>query len=196
VTEAASVNSIALINKALTNTATPSDVASARVALATLFAYLEETGMNQKLQAAALAAKADFIENGVSDGQIRAQYSGLEARGMKLPLNQYRNAMMNGAGERQQMIAALQKEGIKGMEQQLLTGLAAAQAQMAAMPAERGPLHLSGWNLTLQPHLRRVVTCANLAAFFGYLAAQYPEFAEFLGTLAALYALEDSFGWC
>lgn len=196
VVTSAETQTISLINKTIENKADTTDVASARVALATLFANLQESGLNDQIQAKILASKDDFLRYGISSKQIEKQHGQLEKQGVKLSLNQYRNSAYTSSEQRESLIALIEKNGIVAVEQQLLNALAAHQTSLNS-GASRW-MNFSSLNLGPKVLFRRTagLTCGQLASIMVLAIAVQPELAAVLGPVAALYSLEDSFGWC
>lgn len=187
VVASSNINAVNLINRALSNALQASDVRATVVSLGTLFAHLQETGTNQKVQEQMLAHEDEFLNKGITEEQIQVQYAYTRSQGSQLLLPQFRSVLITTQVERQSLMAELKTQGLWGMEQQLLARLNLAEARM---PHERLSPRVSLMNLNITRI--EVKGCALLAAIFAAGAFFCPP----LAIIAAIYAILDALGVC
>jgi hypothetical protein len=207
-TTAATVNLVALFNKLQDGTAQAADVRGARVALATAFAQMQQTGANDQYTAQILAQEDSFLNKGISEEQIQQHINSLTAMGAQINPNQYRNTLFSTRQQRLTILANLKKNGIWGMEQRLLSSLQTLESTLQSRGPTSAGLRLSsaynsgGESLRLleyqrngapRAHLQRV-DCNTLAAVYGicFILVPNPLFA--IAAIAAAWAAGE--GYC
>lgn len=184
----ANVNTATMLNKTVQSTVTPADIQGAMVALGTLFANLQELGINSSVQAEIISQQSQFV-NGLTESQIEAEYAYLSQAGVAITLTQYRNAVAAAIPYYQTMMRTFQQVGLWGIEQQFLNELSAEESRLVSTGS---PGALISLDITPHPHLLRTGVCAVMAAVFAIAAFFCPP----LALVAAVYALEDAFGLC
>ncbi len=186
-----------LVNKVQAGTLQAGDVQEATVAVGTLFAYLQETGMNDQLQASLLAEQDDIVNNGPTEERIETLYAQIRSKGVNVQLGQFRNSMFTTSAARQQMITQLQKFGLWGIEQETLASLQQLQQELSSneYPSAQFAFarlypHGSGWLYSMRaPHLEPVHYCyaSADAVAWGALALIAPPPVDIVSGIMSLY---------
>lgn len=183
-TATATVNLVALFNKLQDGTAQAADVRGARVAAAIAFAQMQQTGANDRLTAQILAQEDSILNEGFSEEQIQKHINSLTAMGAQINPNQYRNSLFSTQKQRQAIFANLKKNGIWGVEQEILRNLQTLESTLQSRGSTYAGLRLSsaynsgGGSLRLleyhkngasRAHLLRV-DCNDAALIYAVLA--------------------------
>jgi hypothetical protein len=210
VTSAASVSAVMLLNKSREGTLDASDVQGAIVALSTLFAHMQETGLNDQIQLNILSHEDAILNSGPTEEQIQGLYSKVNSSGGKVSLNEFRNSLLTAQAGRQQFLSKIKKVGLWAVEKEQITELQKIQVTLKADTSMRSPAALSSLysfnahsfktasfdrSSTSSAHLRRAyceaaalsAECALLAIF------SPPPLDAVMAAMAAVYGIEAAF---
>jgi hypothetical protein len=130
VTSAATVSLVTLLNKTQDGTAEASDVQGAVVALRTLFAHMQETGLNDQIQRDILSREDEILNSVPSEERVQELYTKVKASGAKVEYEGFRNSHLTTQKDRQQFLTKIKKVGLLGLEKEFLAQLQMVQQRM------------------------------------------------------------------
>jgi hypothetical protein len=185
-------------NRAKANTLTAADVEGAIVALKTLYAHMEEQGLNDWLQKRILANQNSILDSQPTESTVQTLYTQLKAQGVKATEDDVRNSLSSAPEDRARFVKDIKTIGVKGIEQRQIQQLQTLEAELQTNGGEMQGVAFRFGNVSQRARLLHAEVCwyaayASEAGIFAAFSAEVPPVALAMGLLAGIYGLEAAF---